>query len=324
MSEKTTHTLLGAFVLGGIVIAVLALMLSAGQSFREGNSQRVVMIFDGSVTGLNVGAPVAIRGAYIGEVVDIRVRFEENETIALLMEVEAVIDNSAVTRKVDVDNRIGPELISAGLRAQLNNLSVVTGLLYVQLDFFPDTQVTLRAGNSDLFEIPTIPSPFEKLVREFDLLNLPVLASDVQAIANATRALTESESFQNLPQAAHQTLTATTELTQQLKAMISRLEPQLEQAMTSTITAAQTAERELPAIANKIQTSLDQLNTTLAAIEQTSQDASALMDPESPMIDNLNQTLNEISRAARSLNLLARTIEEEPQSLLLGRPEENP
>jgi len=48
------------------------------------------------------------------------------------------------------------------------------------------------------------------------------------------------------------------------------------------------------------------------------------MDPESPMIDNLNQTLNEISRAARSLNLLARTIEEEPQSLLLGRPEENP
>jgi len=318
MSEKTTHTLLGAFVLGGIVIAVLALMLSAGQSFREGNSQRVVMIFDGSVTGLNVGAPVAIRGAYIGEVVDIRVRFEENETIALLMEVEAVIDNSAVTRKVDVDNQIGPELISAGLRAQLNNLSVVTGLLYVQLDFFPDTQVTLRAGNSDLFEIPTIPSPFEKLVREFDLLNLPVLASDVQAIANATRALTESESFQDLPQAAHQTLTATTELTQQLKAMISRLEPQLEQAMTSTITAAQTAERELPAIAN------NQLNTTLAAIEQTSQDASALMDPESPMIDNLNQTLNEISRAARSLNLLARTIEEEPQSLLLGRPEENP
>ena len=190
------------------------------------------------------------------------------------------------------------------------------------LDFFPNTAIIRRAGGSERFEIPTIPSPFEKLAQDFDQLNLPLLASNVQAIASAMRTFTEDDAFQRLPQTAQQTLASSTELADQLKRVIERLEPKLEQTMASTTAAALTAERELPTIARQIQASLEQLNVTLASVEQTAHDTSALLDPDQPTMYNLNYTLNEISRAARSLNLLARSLEEEPQSLLLGRPGE--
>ncbi len=327
MSEKTTHTLLGAFVLVGIAIGVLAVIFSASQGFRNKSAQRVVMVFDGSVTGLNKGAPVAIRGANIGEVVDIRVRFDEERGLNLLMEVEAIINEAAVTRDAnktsgDGERKIGPALIEAGLRAQLNNLSLVTGLLYVQLDFFPETEVTLRALDSENFEIPTIPSPFEKFVKEFDQLNLPRLAADMQAIAASMRSLTESEAFQTLPETGRRALASTEALTNQLQGLIGRMEPQIEQTLASTTAAATTAERELPLIAEQINSSLRQVDATLLTLQKASGKIADLVDPDSPTLYNLNQTLVEIARASRALNTLAHSLEEQPQSLLLGHPGE--
>lgn len=55
-------------------------------------------------------------------------------------------------------------LIERGLRAQLQLQSVVTGQLYVEVDFFPGTAVRLVGGETlGLSEIPSIPSTGEQM-----------------------------------------------------------------------------------------------------------------------------------------------------------------
>ena len=136
MSERTDNTLLGAFVLGGITITIALLVYVLGSGINQ-STQRVVMVFDGSVKGLTIGAPVALRGVSIGQVTDIRVLFGEDNAVNLLMEVEAVLDTPKFLRERQGQkmDELEPELFAEGLRAQLNTQSLLTGLLYVELDF---------------------------------------------------------------------------------------------------------------------------------------------------------------------------------------------
>ena len=157
MSETKSNTLLGAFVLTGLLIAIGIAMFTIGKGFQQGD-QQIVMVFDSSVKGLEVGAPVALRGVNIGQVTDIRLNLEGTDGLNLLMEVSAVVDESRVSRSYDQGASLGPGLVNAGLRAQLNSQSLLTGLLYVQLDFFPDTPIIRRASRTDDFEIA--PSTF--------------------------------------------------------------------------------------------------------------------------------------------------------------------
>ena len=332
MQEKSAHTLLGAFILVGLFIAVGLTLLVSGQSYDSRSAQKVVMIFDGSVFGLNKGAPVAIRGANIGQVTDIRVRLQEGNDVRLWMEVEAVIDGGAVEAISNQSGTMGPALVEAGLRAQLNSSSFLTGLLYVQLDFFPNTQAQRRAPDSDYFEIPTIPSPFDQLVMDFNTLNLPRLAADLQETASAVRALTTRDAFQQLPESANQVLNSINHVSEQLQALIARLEPKLVETLDSATSAAdstaeiaRTLEAQLPRLAEETRATLQQLNTTLAHFDDAAQNASQALEPDSPLMYNLNHTLSEIAKASKAINALSRSLEESPQSLLMGRPvEETP
>ena len=321
MRESTQHSVLGAFIIGAIIIISIGFLLMAGQGYDK-NAQKVVMVFDGSVKGLTIGAPVALRGVNIGEVTDIRVRFKGDNDLSLLMEVEALLDESRVTRGQG-NSQIGQELIVSGLRAQLNTQSLLTGLLYIQLDFFPGTESILRDANAKYFEIPTIPSPFEQLIDDFGQLNLPRLASDLQKTVAALRHMTESEDFQALPQTVNSALTASEALATETMGLLARLEPKIDETLSSTAKVANTLEQDLPAISQHISDSLTQLDSTLRSFERAGENLSGVLNPDSPTLYRVNETLESLSRASESLSRLAQSLEEQPQSLLLGRPEES-
>ena len=74
MSKPVNKTMIGLFVVGAIALVVVAIgVLGSGKLFKE--SIPYVMVFEGSVKGLNVGSPVVFRGVKIGSVSDIRMRF---------------------------------------------------------------------------------------------------------------------------------------------------------------------------------------------------------------------------------------------------------
>ena len=71
MSKHANPTLIGAFVVGAVILAVAAvLLLSSGDLFVQ--KPRFVLYFKGSVKGLNIGSPVTFRGVNIGTVTNIQ------------------------------------------------------------------------------------------------------------------------------------------------------------------------------------------------------------------------------------------------------------
>ena len=70
MQKDVNKTLIGAFILGAAVLAIIAVFVFGGGSLFQ-DVERYVMHFSGSVKGLNIGAPVQLKGVSVGKVIDI-------------------------------------------------------------------------------------------------------------------------------------------------------------------------------------------------------------------------------------------------------------
>jgi paraquat-inducible protein B len=128
MSKPIGKPIIGAFVVGAVVLAVAGLIVLGGGEFLKKKYMRV-MYFDGSVKGLKVGAPVTFRGVEVGTVTQISLRANPKDlTIRIPVIVE--IDPASIETTTGgpfVDHI--PDLIKRGLRAQLDLQSLVTGQL---------------------------------------------------------------------------------------------------------------------------------------------------------------------------------------------------
>lgn len=75
MKTKLSPFLIGSFVLGGLILVVVALL-----SFRSlhlfSKPGRFVAYFNESVKGLDVGSPVKLRGVRVGRVANIQVHYD--------------------------------------------------------------------------------------------------------------------------------------------------------------------------------------------------------------------------------------------------------
>ena len=114
MSENSHSVAIGAFIIGALLIAVSIAVFIVGSGVGS-NHERVVMVFDGSVKGLSVGAPVALRGVQIGQVIDINLILEEDRD-NLIMQVVADLDDNNVQRRGKNSEELTEELIERGMR----------------------------------------------------------------------------------------------------------------------------------------------------------------------------------------------------------------
>ena len=73
----------GGFILGALALAVVAILLFGGSRLFA-HTSRVVVFFEGSVAGLEVGAPVTFRGVRVGSVQSVALRFSPSNMTALI------------------------------------------------------------------------------------------------------------------------------------------------------------------------------------------------------------------------------------------------
>jgi paraquat-inducible protein B len=162
---RANPAVVGGFVVGAIALIVIGLLLFGGTGWFVQRNQYVAY-FPGSVKGLQVGAPVDFRGVTIGQVTEIRVQYDPQKVsarIPVIMEIDPT-QIEVVGRDQAVAQSAEPErLIEAGFRAQLQSQSLLTGLLFVNLDFYPDKPTRLVGGDEPYPEIPTIPADLEQL-----------------------------------------------------------------------------------------------------------------------------------------------------------------
>src|SRR5881296_179223 len=145
MGKRVNPAVIGAFVIGALVLGVVAITIwGSGRLFEK--AYNYVCYFPGSVNGLNIGAPVKFRGVQVGQVTEDRLRELGAER--------------APTREVL------REFISNGLRARLQALSIVTGVLYVDFDLLPGSRLDLvQREDAPVPELPTLPTALEEMTK---------------------------------------------------------------------------------------------------------------------------------------------------------------
>ena len=162
---RANPAVVGGFVVGAIALIVVGLLLFGGTGWFVQHN-RYIAYFPGSVKGLQVGAPVDFRGVTIGEVTEIRVLYDPQKVsarIPVIMELDPTRIEITGRQGVETQPEDVERLIEAGFRAQLQSQSLLTGLLFVNLDFYPDKPPRLVGGDEPYPEIPTIPSDLEQL-----------------------------------------------------------------------------------------------------------------------------------------------------------------
>src|SRR5918993_1409003 len=169
MNQKISPTLIGGFVVGALVLLVIAVIaFGSGQLFRK--TREFVLYFDSSVNGLRIGAPVKVRGVEIGAVKDIRFQLAEDtqiNKIPVIVEIDLDKLTSRGAKAVAAEDvkSFRQVIAERGLRGQLMTESLVTGLLYVGLDFLPGSPIHLvqKPDHDHKYpEIPTVPTYLEQ------------------------------------------------------------------------------------------------------------------------------------------------------------------
>ena len=186
--------------------SVFTLFGSRAEAFKPTarDPHTYVLSFKQSVRGLVPGAPVEFRGIPIGEVVDIRPQFDmktDEFSIPVTIKVDPRMFGvsfleegaDAGTRK----KRLIEALAARGLRAQLRSGNLLTGALYVALDFFPDATPATVDWSHEPATFPTIPGELEgieasigSIVKKLDKLPLEDIGQGLRkAIAELDRTL---------------------------------------------------------------------------------------------------------------------------------------
>ena len=96
MAKHSFKTAVGAFVIGGLALLVAGIvLLGGGRLFSD--DVEYVLYFDGSVSGLSIGAPVVFRGVPMGQVT--RISLEANPRDAsLTIPVSIRLEENSIVR----------------------------------------------------------------------------------------------------------------------------------------------------------------------------------------------------------------------------------
>jgi paraquat-inducible protein B len=240
-----------------------------------------VFNFSGSVRGLAIGAPVEFRGIQIGEVTAINTRFDPvSRQISIPVEVKLYPERFTSRfangepkggRMTNDPKALADFLVSRGLRAQLRTGSLLTGQLYIAMDFFPGVKKDSIDWNRTPPELPTTASGLDSLqdsinriMTRIDKLPIEQLTASAQQTLNNTSLLMQNLNTQVVPQAA----------------------------------------------------------TTLAAARAALDAAHSTLMPDSGLQQDTAEAVRELTRTAASFRSLADYLQQHPEALLRGKPED--
>ncbi len=252
--------------------------------------EHYTLIFRESVRGLTVGAPVDLRGVTVGEVSKIAITMEPaSKKVAMAVGIRFYPERlrqrsqGASDQNKPIDSRkLLDTMVKNGFRAQLRSGSLLTGQLYVAMDFFPDSPLTRINWNKQPAELPTVAGMMEqfqtslmKIVQKLEKVPLEQLAGDARTTV--------------------QTLDTTLKSADKL----------LKNLDTSVVP-------ELNFMLKDARTTLNGANKALGEVKAT-------MSADSPLQVDLRDTLHELGRAAQSLRILGDYLERNPEALLRGK-----
>ena len=253
-----------------------------------------VMNFDSSLRGLSRGAPVEFRGIKVGEVLDISLKMD-HETLDVQTPVLVGLQPGrvAVSGKIEDSVNVMNILVERGLRAQLKSGNLLTGQLYIDLEFLKNAPPASLAQIDGQTHFPTVPATLDKITRnaselfdKFGEIPLIEIANDLRDTLKGINKLVNSR-------ASSQSLKDLSGLLANARKFSAQLNGQL----------------------------TPQLQSSLLQLEATLETAENIIGEDSPLYYDLRKMIDELSSSANSFEHLTDYLERHPNSLLLGKPE---
>ena len=319
MGKRISPTAIGMFVVGSFALVIVAIVVvGSGNLFKK--PVRFVCMFQGNVNGLRIGAPVKFKGVQIGTVEQIRLVLSPSEgelksdITDMHIPVIIGIDREMITERGATGMALSPggfeSMISRGLSAQLEAESLLTGLLYVDLDLRPNSQLNLSLvpGGGGLREIPTVPTTMEAIqqhateaLAKLDTIDLNALVSSFTQAANSIKEMTSDPAVRRTLESLPRTLAS------------------LDKTLTSMRAAIQNINQEVDPMSASFHKSSEELNATLKDTRATLVQLQAMLDSDSPLAVNLNQALEQFSDTAQAIEQLTDYMQRNPAALIRGK-----
>ena len=332
MSKPVNPYTIGAFLVGSLVLLIAAVLIFGGGQFLKKKTEFVIY-FDGALNGLNVGAPVKLQGVQIGAVKEISLELDSkaiqiSKPVVIEIDPEKVMDpggghpwQAALTLKQRRQN--AKRLIDAGLKAQLQTQSLLTGLLYVEFNFFPGEPVKLTGLNyKDLPEMPSVPTTADQLKNTADELltkfrQLPIedIVKDLAVTLKAVRDIATSDELKKNRVALTKTLAETEKLIANLNRNLVPMLNNMNSTVTGTRIMVQQFTRDMRPVLISTEKTLNTATSVLLESNRTLGSVDALAAPDAP----LWQSLEALRDAAQSTKNLTDYLERHPDSIIYGK-----
>jgi paraquat-inducible protein B len=331
MSKKSNPTVIGAFVVGAMVLLAVGVALFGGAELL---AKRIIYVayFTEDTQGLRVGSTVVMNGVHIGFVSNIALLVDRNDfesqtevTMEILPESWVVTEDGVPIEDPQISEVPHDVLINnGGLRATLQVESFITGQLLVEMQFRPETVPVMRGGEHAPYpEIPTMPSDIQELLAKIknwfsdvgEEIDLREISVRLNGILRGVDELVNSQDVRESLAGINTIINDedTQELTTTLQATLREFRSAANDAgslIRNADTKLDTVELKL--ISERLVATLDEAEATLAA-------AKYQLRGESVQFYQLGTTLKEVEGAARAMREFLDYLERNPEAMLQGK-----
>jgi len=314
MNNRVSPALIGSFVVSGIVLIVAGVLIfGSGRAFEQ--RETFVAFFPGSVNGLTVGSNVAFRGVTVGTVRQVLLSMGgdsltagEDFRIPVVFDIDQSLIQSRGARIELGDPEQFQTMLDLGMSARLDTESLLTGRLYVALDFRPEAEVVTYGGDYPYAEVPTVESPMAEVQTKIRELADRFSEVDLEELFTAMRATLDGVNE----------LVTDAEL-QGLAGNVNQLVIDVDETVRSVQDLVASVDNTVGPVGDRFATTAERAESSMKEIDETMDALEAVLEPESPLILGLVSTLEELELAARSLRRVAELVERDPAILVRGR-----
>lgn len=335
MSAKANFFKIGLFIICAVAIAVVGIVvLGAGKLFER--KILVETYFIESVQGLEIGAPVRIRGVRVGKVEAIQLAREEYKmeftpenpfpyrgTVVVRMSIRP----EAAGHFTDEDMEMRMKKASdAGFRVRLASQGI-TGVLYIESEFvdpkrYPPLEI---AWTPKTPYIPSAPSTITELgtvvkaiAEKLDQVEFEKISKDFNATLTSVTQLVKEMQDEHLGTEAKHVMADLQWAIQQARRVFDN--PDLKKALQDSAMATGDIKRaaaDLSQTAKNMRVAMEQLPDLMARTGRSLRRVDAIISAKGEDVEELLENLRTVSEELRHLT---KTVEQYPSQVLLGDP----
>lgn len=337
MSQKTHYFKIGLFVIAAVGLAVVGLVVLGAGKWLEKATQ-VETYFVESVQGLEVGAPVRIRGVRMGSVESIRLAREEyglsykkNPSVTFpykgVVVVRMSVRPSVALNLQEEDMKTAmQEAVDTGFRFRLASQGI-TGVLYIESDFvdperYPPMEIVWTPKTPYIPSAPSttteIGTELRSVARKFEQLEIDKVMKNLDGMLTTVTQFVSDLQSEHLVGDSKQVLADMRGAIQEARRVLDN--PYLTKTLKDSSAAMEDFRRtaaDMSHTAKDAREAMAQFPEVMARLNKSARRIDSLLASKGETVDELLENMRSVSE---ELRYLTKSVEKYPSQVIFGEP----